>query len=177
VTAQYFSIILVTYLGASIFTIAQNSAPPAQSAQIAKDQAATKASHADPVAVAGNWQMSWTGRLGVEQCVLHLQQDGTKLSGTFQDLRGISQLSGTADNKKIMFEVQFRGSHPFTTRFTGTMNSEKIEGTSEAVGVQAYLGHPGEIVHPEHPWTATRIIIQPNQSAATNSSSQTPAKN
>jgi len=111
--------------------------------------------------VAGDWQVSWKGRLGTEQATLHLQRDGGKLTGTFQDARGVSQLSGTVDEKRVSFEVQFQGKRPYTIRFTGTAESGKIEGTSEAVGVGAYLGHGGEIVQPQHPWIAKRSADQP----------------
>jgi hypothetical protein len=115
---------------------------------------------ASPADVSGKWQVSWQGRLGTEQCTLQLQQDGTKLSGTFQDQRGLSPLAGTVDDKQVSFEVQFQGPRPFTTKFKGTLDSGKIEGPSQAIGVGgsgAYLGHGGEIVQPEHPWSAKRI--------------------
>jgi hypothetical protein len=142
--------------------------------QTQKDPVPDKASHVSPIAVAGNWQVSWQGRLGAEPVALHLQQDGAKLTGTFQDLHGVMPLSGTVDEKKISFEVQFKGPRPFTTQFTGTVDGDKIEGTSQAVGVEggggAFLGHGGEVVHPEHPWTGKRIANQPTVSGRTGSS-------
>jgi hypothetical protein len=127
---------------------------------------------AEPANVSGKWQMSWTGRLGTEKCALDLQQDSAKLKGTFQDQRGSSTLSGSVDGNKISFDVEFKGPKPFTTRFTGTADGEKITGTSQAMGIGgsgAYLGHAGEIVQPEHPWSATRgtdqTKDQPNPSA------------
>jgi hypothetical protein len=131
--------------------------------------------------VSGKWQVSWQGRLGTEQCTLQLQQDSSnKLSGTLQDQRGNSSLSGTIDGKNISFEVQFQGPRPFTTRFTGTLDSDKIEGTSQAIGVGgagAYLGHAGEVVHPEYPWTAKRVASQPVQPAAAGPNPNPPTKN
>ena len=115
---------------------------------------------ANPADVSGKWQVSWQGRLGTEQCTLQLQQDGTRLTGTLQDQRGLSPLSGTLGDKQISFEVNFQGPRPFTTRFKGTLNAAGMEGTSQAIGVGgsgAYLGHAGEVVQPEHPWTAKRI--------------------
>jgi len=44
-------------------------------------------------------------------------------------------------------------------RFSGTAEGGELKGTSQAVGVGgpgAYLGHAGEVVQPEHPWTAKR---------------------
>jgi hypothetical protein len=149
-------------------------------AQAQKNAIPEKQSRIQPAAVAGNWQVSWQGRLGTEECALHLQQDGAKLTGTFQDLRGVMPLSGTVDEKKLSFEVQFMGARPFTTRFTGTVDGDKIEGTSQAVGVNgggAFLGHAGEVVHPEHPWTAARVANQPSQSTQISPNSNPSAKN
>jgi hypothetical protein len=127
-------------------------------------------STAKPADVSGKWQVSWQGRLGTEQCALQLQRDSSnKLSGTLQDQRGSSSLSGMIDGKKISFEVQFQGPRPFTARFTGTVDSDRIEGTSQAIGVGgagAYLGHAGEVVQPEHPWIAKRVANWPVQAAA-----------
>jgi hypothetical protein len=60
-----------------------------------------------------------------------LQQDGTKLTGNFEDVRGSLPLSGAVDEKRISLEIQFKGPRPFTTRFTGTANGGKIDGTSQ----------------------------------------------
>jgi len=128
---------------------------------------------AKPANVAGEWEMSWQGRLGTEKCTFDLQQDANKLKGTFHDQRGASQLTGTVDGKTITFEVKFQGLRPFTTKFTGTVDNDKIEGKSKAIGVGgsgAFLGHAGEVEQPEHPWTANR----PQQ---TTGASQNSAKN
>jgi hypothetical protein len=109
--------------------------------------------------VTGDWQVSWQGRLGTEQCLLHLQSDGGRLTGTLHDLRGVWPVSGTVDANRISFDVRFQGPRPFTTRFSGTAEGGELKGTSQAVGVGgpgAYLGHAGEVVQPEHPWTAKR---------------------
>jgi hypothetical protein len=134
--------------------------------------------------VSGKWHVAWTGRLGTEQAKLELQQDAGKLKGTFEDQRGISSLSGTIEGKNISFDVEFKGPYPFTTRFTGTIDADKISGTSQAVGVGgsgAYLGHAGEIVQPQHPWTAKRATNEPKPSADTKTetkpASNLPAKN
>jgi hypothetical protein len=122
---------------------------------------------AEPASLAGKWEMSWTGRLGTQKCALELQQDSTKLKGTLRDQRGDSALSGTVEGNKISFDVDFKGPKPFTTRFTGSIDGDKITGTSQAIGVGgagAYLGHAGEIVQPEHPWTATRATNPPGSS-------------
>jgi hypothetical protein len=133
----------------------------------------------------GDWQVSWEGRMGTEQATLRLRQDGAKLSGTFKDVHGLSSVSGTisktAGENKISFDVKFEGRYPFTTRFNGSASGGKLEGTSQGInvtdGAGAYLGHGGEIVHPEHPWTAIRIANQPAQSADSGSKVNPVAKN
>lgn len=136
--------------------------------------------------VSGKWQVSWQGRLGTEQCIVQMQQDSAnKLKGTLQDQRGIASLTGTIDGKNVTFDVQFQGPRPFTTRFTGTADGDKMEGKSQATNVGgsgAFLGHGGEVVQPEHPWTAKRILTEPastqsSQSIGTGSNPNTATKN
>lgn len=144
---------------------------------LAQSAGSIAVSSVTPADVAGKWEMSWTGRLGTEKCTLELQQDSTKVKGTFRDLRGDSSLSGTIEGNKLSFDVEFKGPRPFTTRFAGSIDSDKITGTSRAVGAGssgAYLGHAGEIVQPEHPWAATRAKDRPNPPAETKSSNSVP---
>lgn len=136
-----------------------------------------------PADVSGKWQVLWTGRLGTEEAVLQLQQDGAKLTGAFQDVHGLSSLSGTVVENRLYFSVQFQGQRPFTIRFDGTVdkatNGVELQGTSQAVGVSGgvFLGHAGEIVHAEHPWTAKRVAHRPAQSSEPGSNSNPPARN
>jgi hypothetical protein len=151
----------------------------ARTAAQAKENASGSAT-AKPMDVAGKWQVAWQGRLGTEPCTIEFQQDSNKLKGNLQDQRGLSPLSGTVDGKKVTFDVQFGGPRPFTIRFTGNVDADKIEGTSQAVGVSgggAYLGHGGEVVQPEHPWTGKRVANQPGTSADTVSSPKSPTRN
>ena len=118
--------------------------------------------------------------MGTNPGTLHLQQNGTKLTGTFKDIHGLSSLSGTVDENRITFDVAFQGKYPFSIRFTGTTGGNKIEGSSQAVGVKdeagAFLGHGGEIVHPDHPWSATRMTAEPTHATETSSAATPPAK-
>jgi hypothetical protein len=110
--------------------------------------------------ISGDWQVSWQGRLGTEQCTLHLVSDEGKLTGSFRSIHGVSSLSGTITGKQVSFDVPFPGPRPYTIRFTGKIDGDKIEGSSQAVGLGgpgAYLGHGGEIVQPDHPWSAKRV--------------------
>lgn len=114
----------------------------------------------NPVHVQGRWQASWTGRLGSEPVVLILKQHGAKLTGELLRASGATQLSGTIEGKEISFLVNFRGPKPYSILFTGSVKGDSIQGTSQAQNVGtsgAYLGHGGEIVLPDHPWTATRV--------------------
>jgi len=121
-----------------------------------------------PVSVAGKWQVSLQARLGTVQATVDLQQDGSKLSGTFQESKSTSSLTGAVDGANVSFDVQFQGPRPYTIEFLGKVDGDKITGTSVAKNVGtagAYLGHGGEIVQPEHPWTATR---EPDSAKAKN---------
>jgi hypothetical protein len=113
----------------------------------------------DQANVAGTWQISWQVRLGTARATVRLKQDGSKLSGTFQEMAVSSNLAGSIQGKNLTFDVEFPGKRPYTIEFTGTVDGEKLSGTSRAKGVEgagAYLGHGGEVVQPDHPWTATR---------------------
>jgi hypothetical protein len=110
-----------------------------------------------PAKVGGKWQVSWTGRIGVEKATLSLQQTSTDLSGTFEDLHGVSQLTGKVENNEITFDVAFKGKKPYTIVFAGTLENGSLKGSSKSKDAGGYLGHGGEIVQPDHPWTATRI--------------------
>jgi opacity protein-like surface antigen len=114
--------------------------------------------------VSGKWQVSWQARLGTEQATIELQQDGSKLRGTFHDLHHSCSVSGTIEGSNISLDVQFEEARPYTIAFKGTVNGDSINGTSRAqnIGGKAYLGHGGEIVQPEHPWTATRPADPPS---------------
>ena len=172
---RFISIFLLfsaSIVAAAVPLTAENQ-PPAVSTQ--ENDAPAKS---QPKDFGGNWQVAWTNRGGTQQCILRLQQDGQKLTGTFQDGHGTSPLSGTVDEKQITFNVQFGGRYPFTIQFSGIATGGSIEGTSKAIGVEgAFLGHGGEIVHPEHPWTAKRLAGQSIQSSGASPNPSTPAKN
>jgi len=167
-----FRVWLVLVSSGVFFAVTVHAMGQPRAPQTEKDAAAQKTSRAQPADVSGDWQVSWEGRLGTAPGTLHLQQDGKKLTGTFKDLHGLSSLSGTVDENRISFDVQFQGAHPFTTRFVGNANGEKIEGTSQAVNVGeggAFLGHGGEVVNPEHPWKAKRGTATPGANQAATS--------
>jgi len=122
-------------------------------------EAVSKSAQVDPSDVSGSWQVSWQGRLGTEQAVLRIYIHDDQLTGTLQSIHGISSVSGKLERERVILDVHFESSRPYTIRFSGTVKGGKIEGTSQAVGMpgsSAYMGHGGEIVQPEHPWSAKR---------------------
>src|SRR5580704_3291038 len=166
-----YSMAVCTVLAVSFSSVAAQ----VQATASRKDPIASKSSQ--PVDIAGDWQVSWENRLGTQKCDLHLQQDGTKLTGTLRDVHGVSPLTVTVDDRHVSFDVQFQGAHPFTIRFSGSTENGEITGTSQAIGVGgagAYLGHGGEVVQPEHPWSAKRT---PPQSGDASRGSNAPTKN
>ena len=98
---------------------------------------------ADPVNVAGTWQISWDVRLGTAHATVQLKQDGGKLSGTFQQTAVSAPLSGSVQGKNISFDVDFPGPRPYTIEFTGAIDGEKISGKSRAKGVEGGGAYPG----------------------------------
>jgi hypothetical protein len=110
-----------------------------------------------PASVGGKWQMSWQGRGGAKQGTLQLEQDGSKLTGTFESDRGSLAVSGTVSGNNISFSTQSQEHHDFTMVYTGTVEGDKISGTFQPQGGQSGKGggrHGGG--QQNRSWTATR---------------------
>ena len=91
--------------------------------------------------IGGAWQLSWQGRDGSQQATIDIQQDGSKLIGTFQSPRGSSALTGSVDGNHVSFSVQMQGRRNITLAFTGTIDGDKMSGTfslkaAEVAGVK-----------------------------------------
>jgi hypothetical protein len=85
--------------------------------------------------IGGAWQISWEGRSGSQQATIQIQQDGSKLSGTFQGSGGSSsQLTGSVAGNNISFSVQVQGRRTMTLAFTGTIDGDKMSGTFQPQG-------------------------------------------
>ncbi|MGA2697585.1 MAG: hypothetical protein ABSE92_16090 [Terriglobales bacterium] len=125
-----------------------------------------------PADVSGKWQVAWTGRLGTENAILDVHQNGPVLSGTLHDLHGDSVLSGTVEKNAVSFDVEFKGTRPYTISFSGTVDEGAMKGSSKAKGVAAYMGHGGEVVQPDRPWTATRVSENKTKKLSAQQSSQ-----
>lgn len=85
--------------------------------------------------IGGAWQISWEGRGGTQQATIQIQQDGSKLSGTFQDSGGSSsQLTGSVAGNNVSFSVQVQARRTMTLAFTGTVDGDKMSGTFQPQG-------------------------------------------
>src|SRR5690348_14329138 len=121
-----------------------------------------------PANVRGKWEASWTGRLGSEPVIFVLKQQGSKLSGKIWRGNVATPLTGTVNGNDISLLANFSGPKPYSILFKGAVEGNSIKGTSQAQNVGnsgAYMGHGGEIVQPDRPWTATRMRAKQQQMA------------
>lgn len=93
----------------------------------------SQSNNSPPANVGGAWQISWQARNGTQQATMQIQQDGSKLSGTFDDASGSSSLTGNVAGNKVSFNVQVEG-RPMTLAFTGTIDGDKMSGTFHPQG-------------------------------------------
>jgi hypothetical protein len=134
---QLYSLILISLLAAPILV--------AQDSQSNSSQA---------VNISGAWQISWEGRGGTQQATIQIQQDGSTLSGTFQDSGGnSSQLTGSVAGNNVSFSVQVQSRRTMTLAFTGTINGDKMSGTLQPQG-GGREGHGGG--QGSHSWSGVR---------------------
>jgi len=78
--------------------------------------------------IAGNWQVSWTGRDGnAKQGTMRIQQKGSSLTGTFQAPRGSAKLSGNLQGNQVSIAVK-AGKRDFS--FSGTVDGDNMSGTT-----------------------------------------------
>jgi hypothetical protein len=108
---------------------------------------------------AGQWQLSWRGRIGTEQAMVALQSHGEALSGSFNGAHGSLPLSGSLHGTGISFTVDFPGPPAYRILFSGVVRTDRIEGNAQPQGVdgRAFAGHGGEVAPDYYSWSATRI--------------------
>jgi hypothetical protein len=92
-----------------------------------------QSNNSQPANIAGAWQISWQARNGSQQATMQIQQDGSQLSGTFQDSSGSSSVTGSIAGNNVSFSVQIQG-RPMTLAFTGTIDGDKMSGTFQPQG-------------------------------------------
>jgi hypothetical protein len=113
--------------------------------------------NAQPANVGGAWQISWQGRRGSQQGSVQFQQDGSALSGTFQDSGGSSPLTGSVSGNNISFSVQVQNGRTITLAFAGTITGDKMSGTFQPQGGGGGRGgHGGGGGQGNHSWTGVR---------------------
>jgi hypothetical protein len=88
----------------------------------------SQSNNSQPANNGGAWQISWRARNGSQQATMQIRQDGSKLSGTFQDASGSSSVTGSIAGNNVSFSVQIQG-RPKTLAFTGTIDGDKMSGT------------------------------------------------
>ena len=116
----------------------------------------SESNNAQPANIGGSWQLSWQGQGGSQQATIQFQEDGSKLSGTFQDSGGSSsQLTGSVAGNNVSFSLQVQGRRTMTLAFTGTIDGDKMSGTFQPQGGGGGRGgHAGGLG--DHSWTAVR---------------------
>jgi hypothetical protein len=110
--------------------------------------------------LAGQWQLSWQGRIGTEQATVVLQTSGQVLQGSFRTSRGSVPLSGSVHGSEVSFAVGFPGPPPYRVLFSGVLHDGRIGGQAQPQDVngRAFAGHGGEISPEYYTWTAVRAV-------------------
>jgi hypothetical protein len=122
----------------------------------------SESNHSQPANVGGAWQISWQALAGSQQAAMQVQQDGSKLSGTFQDSGGSSPLTGSVAGNNVSFSVQIQG-RPMTLAFTGTIDGDKMSGTFQPQGGGGGRGGRGG-GQGNHSWSGVRTQGSSGQS-------------
>jgi hypothetical protein len=117
---------LVTMLAANSALARCGAQPvPTISEALAQDNSA-------PANPAGKWKLSFSDPKGNQrQGTLALQQDGSKLSGTYTGPRGTFSATGAVQGNQINFTMRGMGKK---LSFTGKVDSGKMNGTTDTGG-------------------------------------------
>ena len=108
--------------------------------------------------LAGQWQVSWQGRIGTEQARISLQPTGQLLNGSLRTSRGSAPLSGSVHGPELSFAVAFPGPPPYRILFSGVAQGNQIAGQAQPQDVngRVFAGHGGEVSQHYYTWTAVR---------------------
>jgi hypothetical protein len=109
--------------------------------------------------LAGQWQLSWQGRIGTERATVLLQPEGQLLHGSFRTARASLPLTGAFQAMRLSFTVDFPGPPPYRILFSGVSHGDRIEGEAQPqeVGGRGFAGHGGEEAADYYHWSATRV--------------------
>ena len=86
---------------------------------------------ASDVTVGGNWEMTMDSPHGKMVGPLALQQDGAKITGTYEtEHTGKLTINGKVDGEKISFTMEVPGGQ-MTINFDGVRDGDKLSGTTK----------------------------------------------
>jgi hypothetical protein len=87
---------------------------------------------AEATKIAGDWQMSVETPHGTIAGPLKLEQDGSKITGTYEtEHAGKLTLTGKVEGTKVTFSME---AGQMTLKFTGALDGDKMTGTSDPMG-------------------------------------------
>jgi len=93
------------------------------------DQANAQGAPADVPNISGDWQLTCTSRRGRErQLILHIQQEGAKLSGTASSNGRAGPISGSIQGA----QVSLSGGNERAFSFGGTLSGNTMNGQNQA---------------------------------------------
>lgn len=81
--------------------------------------------------VSGNWEMTMDSPHGKLTGPLTLQQDGTKITGSYETaMTGKLSINGQVDGEKVTFSMEVSGGQ-MTISFEGAKDGDKLSGTTK----------------------------------------------
>ncbi len=86
----------------------------------------------DTANIAGEWQMSVETAHGTMAGPVKMQQEGSKITGTFESDAGKTALTGKVEGNKLTFSMDAPGG--MTLTFNGAVEGDKMSGTTDPVG-------------------------------------------
>ena len=109
--------------------------------------------------LAGQWRLTWQGRIGAEHATFLLQPRGEVLNGSFRTAQSSVPLSGSVHGQELSFDVALAGPPPYRVRFSGTAQGNRIGGQAQPQDLdgRAFAGHGGEVSQQYYTWTAVRL--------------------
>jgi hypothetical protein len=88
---------------------------------------------AESVKVAGEWQLSVETPHGTIAGPLKVEQDGSKITGTYEtEHAGKLALTGKVEGKKVTFSMEAPGG--MTLTFNGSVDGDKMSGSADPMG-------------------------------------------